>query len=93
MAITLHSTHQPFPVALQTLLVKLLHCNDHAGPRLRRPERLLIDPTLEHRAKAATPEHAVGAEVACGCLELAEAEVLYVGRLQDIGLAPGRGGI
>lgn len=61
------STHQPFPVALRPLLVELLHCSNHASPRLSRPKRLLVDPTLEHRAEAAATEHAVRTEVACGC--------------------------
>lgn len=55
--------YQPLLVALEALLLKLLHCNNHSWPGPRGREGILIDPPFEDVTKPTFAHEAVRAEV------------------------------
>lgn len=79
-------THQPFLVPLVPFLVKPLHGDNDPSPGLRCRESVLIKPSFKDRTETSLSQHAVGTEIPCGALELAESKALQVGRLQDLAL-------
>lgn len=88
---------QPLPVALGAVVVEALDGDGHAAAGPGGGHGGLVDPALEDGSEAAFAEHAVGAEVAGGGLEVGEGEAVEVGGEEDVGLVAqdegeGRGG-